>query len=88
MVVSQFSFETPRCYAGVIMHDLAIVVPVTQLLDNYFTIRASRVTRHGKPLCFVTFSGGIETHTDDIFVLCPCSDNQPISSTLQNLSVE
>ena len=44
VVVSQFSFKTPRCYAGVIMHDLAIVVPVTQLLDNYFTIRASRVT--------------------------------------------
>ena len=44
MVVSQFSLKTPRCYAGVIMHDLAVVVPVTQLLDNYFTIRASRVT--------------------------------------------
>ena len=33
VVVSQFSLKTPRCYAGVIMHDLAIVVPVTQLLD-------------------------------------------------------
>ena len=79
MVVSRFSLKTPRCYAGVIMHDLAIVVPVTQLLDNYFTIRASRVTANP--------SGGVETHTDDIFVLCPCFDDQPISGTLQNFLV-
>ena len=43
-VVSQISLKTPRYYAGLIMHNVAKVVPVTQLLDNYFTIRALRVT--------------------------------------------
>ena len=42
--LSQISLKTPRYYAGLIMHNVAKVVPVTQLLDNYFTIRASRVT--------------------------------------------
>lgn len=43
-VVSQISLKTPRYYTGLIMLNVAKVVPVTQLLDNYFTIRASRVT--------------------------------------------